>query len=99
MATRRGSPSSNGRNGTSRAVARRAQTAASNGSSARIAVRKTYKLYVGGAFPRSESGRSYVVSAADGTPLASREWKAERLALLGAGARSAYSTDRVRQLA
>jgi acyl-CoA reductase-like NAD-dependent aldehyde dehydrogenase len=36
----------------------------------RIDVRKTYKLYVGGAFPRSESGRSYVVSAADGTPIA-----------------------------
>jgi acyl-CoA reductase-like NAD-dependent aldehyde dehydrogenase len=33
-------------------------------------VRKTYKLYVGGEFPRSESGRSYVVRAADGTPLA-----------------------------
>jgi acyl-CoA reductase-like NAD-dependent aldehyde dehydrogenase len=29
---------------------------------ARVAVRKTYKLYVGGAFPRSESGRSYVVT-------------------------------------
>src|SRR3990172_7753374 len=37
---------------------------------ARIAVRKTYKLYVGGQFPRSESGRSYVVRGADGTPLA-----------------------------
>jgi len=36
----------------------------------RIAVRKTYKLYIGGQFPRSESGRSYVVRAADGTPLA-----------------------------
>ncbi|CAN5827182.1 aldehyde dehydrogenase family protein [soil metagenome] len=36
----------------------------------RIPVRKTYKLYVGGQFPRSESGRSYVVKAADGTPLA-----------------------------
>jgi acyl-CoA reductase-like NAD-dependent aldehyde dehydrogenase len=36
----------------------------------RIDVRKTYKLYIGGAFPRTESGRSYVVSAADGTPLA-----------------------------
>ena len=36
----------------------------------RIDVRKTYKLYIGGAFPRSESGRSYVVTAADGTPLA-----------------------------
>ncbi len=28
---------------------------------ARLDVRKTYKLYVGGAFPRSESGRSYEV--------------------------------------
>jgi acyl-CoA reductase-like NAD-dependent aldehyde dehydrogenase len=36
----------------------------------RIDVRKTYKLYIGGAFPRSESGRSYVVSAADGSPIA-----------------------------
>ncbi len=36
----------------------------------RLEVRRTYKLYVGGAFPRSESGRSYVVAAPDGTPLA-----------------------------
>lgn len=36
----------------------------------RIAVRKTYKLYVGGAFPRSESGRSYVVTDAGGGFLA-----------------------------
>jgi len=27
----------------------------------RLAVRKTYKLFIGGAFPRSESGRSYLV--------------------------------------
>jgi acyl-CoA reductase-like NAD-dependent aldehyde dehydrogenase len=32
----------------------------------RLAVRKTYKLYVGGAFPRSESGRTYEVRSADG---------------------------------
>jgi acyl-CoA reductase-like NAD-dependent aldehyde dehydrogenase len=32
----------------------------------RLPVRKTYKLYVGGAFPRSESGRSYPVTAASG---------------------------------
>ena len=37
---------------------------------ARIDVRKTYKLYIGGAFPRTESGRSYVVKGADGAPLA-----------------------------
>jgi acyl-CoA reductase-like NAD-dependent aldehyde dehydrogenase len=36
----------------------------------RIEVHKTYKLYLGGEFPRSESGRSYLVSAADGTPVA-----------------------------
>ena len=36
----------------------------------RVAVTKTYKLYVGGAFPRSESGRTYAVRAADGSFLA-----------------------------
>ena len=51
-------------NGTSR------NGASANGAGPRIGVRKTYKLYIGGAFPRSESGRSYLVSAADGTPLA-----------------------------
>ena len=30
---------------------------------ARLPVRKTYKLYVGGAFPRSESGRTYEAEA------------------------------------
>ena len=39
-------------------------------SPVRLDVRKTYKLYIGGAFPRSESGRSYQVSGADGTFLA-----------------------------
>jgi acyl-CoA reductase-like NAD-dependent aldehyde dehydrogenase len=38
--------------------------------SPRLDVRKTYKLYVGGAFPRSESGRSYVVNDAKGKFLA-----------------------------
>ncbi len=37
---------------------------------ARIDVKKTYKLYIGGAFPRSESGRSYVVNDAKGRFLA-----------------------------
>jgi len=36
----------------------------------RLAVRKTYKLYIGGKFPRSESGRSYVVSDSAGGFLA-----------------------------
>ncbi|SNR47762.1 aldehyde dehydrogenase family protein [Actinomadura mexicana] len=36
----------------------------------RLAVRKTYKLYIGGAFPRSESGRSYPVTDSKGRFLA-----------------------------
>ncbi len=36
----------------------------------RLAVRKTYKLFIGGAFPRSESGRSYPVHSAGGEFLA-----------------------------
>jgi hypothetical protein len=32
----------------------------------RLDVRKTYKLFIGGAFPRSESGRSYPVTAPSG---------------------------------
>ena len=35
-----------------------------------LAVPKTYKLYIGGAFPRSESGRTYEVSSPDGSFLA-----------------------------
>ncbi|SFO21136.1 Aldehyde dehydrogenase family protein [Geodermatophilus obscurus] len=38
--------------------------------SERLAVRKTYKLYVNGAFPRSESGRTYEVHDARGAFLA-----------------------------
>lgn len=34
----------------------------------RVDVRKTYKLYIGGAFPRSESGRSYEVFSAGRKP-------------------------------
>ena len=36
----------------------------------RIDVRKTYKLYIGGAFPRTESGRTYLVETPGGDPLA-----------------------------
>src|ERR671933_2372069 len=37
---------------------------------ARVDVRKTYKLYIGGAFPRSESGRTYEVRSSAGAFLA-----------------------------
>lgn len=36
----------------------------------RLAVPKTYKLFIGGTFPRSESGRTYEVLKADGAFLA-----------------------------
>jgi acyl-CoA reductase-like NAD-dependent aldehyde dehydrogenase len=39
-------------------------------ATSRIDVRKTYKLYIGGAFPRTESGRTYLVSTPAGEPLA-----------------------------
>lgn len=39
---------------------------------ARLAVRKTYKLFIGGAFPRSESGRTYPVANTN-VALASRK--------------------------
>jgi acyl-CoA reductase-like NAD-dependent aldehyde dehydrogenase len=35
-------------------------------TNSRVDVRKTYKLYIGGQFPRSESGHSYVVDDATG---------------------------------
>src|SRR5690348_6415373 len=47
-----------------------ATTPASGTGAARVDVRKTYKLFLGGAFPRSESGRSYPVTGHDGTVLA-----------------------------
>ncbi len=40
----------------------------------RIAVRKTSKLYIGGAFPRSESGRTFPVVGHEGTTLAQASW-------------------------
>src|SRR4051812_34965809 len=36
----------------------------------RLTVPKTYKLYIGGKFPRSESGRTYEVATARGAFLA-----------------------------
>jgi acyl-CoA reductase-like NAD-dependent aldehyde dehydrogenase len=39
-------------------------------SGERLPVKRTAKLFIGGAFPRSESGRSYEVVAHDGRPLA-----------------------------
>ncbi len=67
----------------------------------RIDVRKTYKLYIGGAFPRSESGHSYVVNDSKGkfvanAALASRKDArdavgAARKAFAGWSGRTAYN--------
>jgi acyl-CoA reductase-like NAD-dependent aldehyde dehydrogenase len=54
----------------SRAVAADDPDRAASTAGTRISVRKTYKLYIGGQFPRSESGRSYLVARPDGTPIA-----------------------------
>ena len=76
MASRDKRPASAARAGASRALAAQAQTTAQTNAQAqtagsgRIEVRKTYKLYIGGAFPRTESGRSYIVTGADGSLLA-----------------------------
>ena len=44
--------------------------AGGDGPAARVDVRKTYKLFIGGAFPRSESGRSYPAAGPGGAVLA-----------------------------
>jgi acyl-CoA reductase-like NAD-dependent aldehyde dehydrogenase len=67
----------------------------------RVDVRKTYKLFIGGAFPRSESGHSYAVSDSKGkfvanAALASRKdgrdaVAAARKAFGGWSSRTAYN--------
>jgi acyl-CoA reductase-like NAD-dependent aldehyde dehydrogenase len=71
----------------------------------RLDVRKTYKLYIGGDFPRSESGRSYPVLDAAGevvarVALASRKdlrdaVRAARTALGGWAGRTGYNRGQV----
>ncbi|HET7303156.1 MAG TPA: aldehyde dehydrogenase family protein [Segeticoccus sp.] len=73
----------------------------------RLDVRKTYKLYVGGKFPRSESGRSYEVFSAGRSPkflanaaLGSRKdardsVKAAKAALSGWAGATAYNRGQV----
>jgi acyl-CoA reductase-like NAD-dependent aldehyde dehydrogenase len=71
----------------------------------RQSVRKTYKLYIGGAFPRSESGHSYVVEDSKGrfvanAAKASRKdardaVKAARAAFGGWAGRTAYNRGQI----
>lgn len=41
-----------------------------SGTASRVAVAKTYKIYIGGKFPRTESGRYFALKATDGTVIA-----------------------------
>jgi acyl-CoA reductase-like NAD-dependent aldehyde dehydrogenase len=76
-----------------------------NAASTRIDVRKTYKLFIGGEFPRSESGHSYEVLDARGrfvanAALASRKdardaVSAARKAFAGWAGRTAYNRGQV----
>ena len=71
----------------------------------RLGVRKTYKLYIGGEFPRTESGRAYEVFSARGEPLANAcrgtrkdirdAVRAARTALPEWSARTAYNRSQV----
>ena len=73
--------------------------------STRLDVKKTYKLYIGGEFPRSESGRSYVVNDAKGAFVANAAQasrkdardavKAARAAFGGWSGRTAYNRGQV----
>jgi acyl-CoA reductase-like NAD-dependent aldehyde dehydrogenase len=82
--------------------------ATTNGAGARsdrIGVRKTYKLYIGGAFPRTESGRAYEIFGARGELLANasrgtrkdiREAvRAARGAQAGWAAKTAYNRSQI----
>ncbi|MCW2787185.1 MAG: Aldehyde dehydrogenase family protein [Marmoricola sp.] len=71
----------------------------------RLDVKKTYKLYIDGAFPRSESGRTYVVNDAKGAFLANASQasrkdardavRAARTAFGGWSSRTAYNRGQV----
>jgi acyl-CoA reductase-like NAD-dependent aldehyde dehydrogenase len=73
--------------------------------STRLDVKKTYKLYIGGDFPRSESGRTFVVNDAKGSFLANAAQasrkdardavKAARSAFGGWSGRTAYNRGQV----
>jgi acyl-CoA reductase-like NAD-dependent aldehyde dehydrogenase len=73
--------------------------------STRLDVKKTYKLYIGGQFPRSESGRTYVVNDAKGSFLANAAQasrkdardavKSARAAFGGWSGRTAYNRGQV----
>jgi acyl-CoA reductase-like NAD-dependent aldehyde dehydrogenase len=78
---------------------------ATTGSADRLGVRKTYKLYIGGEFPRTESGRAYEVYDARGALLANAcrgtrkdirdAVRAARIAFPGWAARTAFNRSQI----
>jgi len=74
-------------------------------SNGRLTVAKTYKLFIGGGFPRSESGRTLAVSGADGRTIAHvcrasrKDWRnaveAAAKAQAGWAARTAYNRGQI----
>src|SRR4051794_17386349 len=98
------------KNGRTTAVSRLKEERASNGNGAtphaapqteRLPVLKTYKIYIGGKFPRTESGRYYLLKDSHGKRLANmclcsrKDFRdavvAARAAQSGWAARSAYN--------
>jgi acyl-CoA reductase-like NAD-dependent aldehyde dehydrogenase len=105
MAVRRAATKARRRRTASVLEQRAAQPLATTNGGERIGVLKTYKLYIGGAFPRTESGRAYEVFGAKGELLANacrgtrkdiREAvRAARKAQPGWGAKTAYNRSQV----
>lgn len=93
------------RRDTGKATRAAAKATGEGAAPARLAVRKTYKLYLGGAFPRSESGRSYPVTSVGGRHLANASLAsrkdardavaAARKAFGGWSARTAYNRGQI----
>lgn len=75
------------------------------GRDERLSVLKTYKLYIDGQFPRTESGRAYPVTGPNGTVIANACWSsrkdlrnsvvAARKALPGWSERSGYNRGQI----
>jgi acyl-CoA reductase-like NAD-dependent aldehyde dehydrogenase len=84
---------------------RTAASLATTDGADRLGVRKTYKLYIGGEFPRTESGRAYEVFDARGRLLANAcrgtrkdirdAVRAARTAFPGWAARTAYNRSQI----
>jgi acyl-CoA reductase-like NAD-dependent aldehyde dehydrogenase len=66
---------------------------------ARLGVRKTYKLYIGGEFPRSESGRTYEAEGANVARASRKDLRdairAARAAFPGWAGRTAYNRGQI----